>query len=103
MVLKKGNGMSAYQREVMSAWAEFLKVVRYECVNVQQVWEQPLFLNPRITHEQCSLFNLPIWRRVPGFMRAQVIVDEVREIDEMMRLGTAESLLEKIKVGMPSG
>lgn len=116
MVLRKGmlKGLNAYQREVMSAWGESLKYVRYECVNVQQVWEQPIFLNPRITHEKCCLFNLPMWRAgmrrvkdfvleyVPGFMRAQVIVDEVREIDEVMYLGTAERMMKEIKDGMPS-
>ncbi|KAF3847406.1 hypothetical protein F7725_020434 [Dissostichus mawsoni] len=115
MKMGKGrmNGMSEFQKEVLSAWGEFLVNVGYECVNVRQVWQQPIFLNPRIRGEKGSLFNLPMWRvgfrlvkdlvyeYVPGFMRSQVIVDEVRERDLVMGLRTADNVMESIKEGMP--
>ena len=81
--------------------------------NVKQVWEQPVFLNPKITFEEDTIYNRVIWRAgvrkvkdlvyeyVPGFMRAQVMVDEVRERGDEICLGTAEGVLEKIKEGMP--
>lgn len=92
MSLKKG-GMSEFQREVVSAWGGGLSNVKYECVSAKQVWKQPIFLNQRIVKEQKVIFNLPMWRAgfrvvrdlvyeyAPGFMRAQVIVDEDRGRD----------------------
>lgn len=116
MRMKKGmwSGVSEFYQEMLGAWGEFVGNVKYECMNVKQVWEQPIFLNPKITHKGETIYNRVIWRAgirtirdlvyeyVPGFMRAQVIVDEVRERDEEMWLGTAEGVMEKIKKGMPS-
>lgn len=63
-VFKKGrmSGLSEFQREVMSAWGEFVLNVRYECVHTKQVWEQPIFLNKMIMKQGKVLFNLPMWR-----------------------------------------
>ena len=115
MDLKTGmvSGVSDYYKELLGAWGEFVKCVKYECMNVRQVWEQPIFLNPKITFEGSTMFNGLIWRagirkvrdlvyeHVPGFMRAQVIVDEVRQRGDDMWLGTAERMMEQIKDGMP--
>lgn len=115
MELKKGmlSGVSEFYKEVLGAWGEFVKCVQYECKNVKQVWEQPVFLNPKITFGGETIYNRVIWRAgirkvrdlvyeyVPGFMRAQVVVDEVRERGDEMWLGTAEGVMEKIKEGMP--
>ncbi|KAL7375280.1 hypothetical protein ABVT39_014699 [Epinephelus coioides] len=115
MKLKKGmlNEVSDFYKEVLGSWGEFVKCVQYECKNVKQVWEQPVFLNPKITWEGDTLYNMLMWRAgfrkvrdlvyeyVPGFMRAQVIVDEVRDRGDEMWLATAEGVMEKIKEGMP--
>ncbi len=115
MELKKGmlNGVTEFYKEVLGAWGEFVKCVKYECKNVKQVWEQPVFLNPKITCEGGTIYNRVIWRAgfrkvrdlvyeyVPGFMRAQVMVDGVRERGDEMWLGTAEGVMGKIKEGMP--
>ena len=115
MCYKKGwmSGMSEFQEEVMSAWGEFLVNVRYSCVSKEQVWGQPIFQNKMIMKEGEVMFNLAMWRAgfrvvrdlvyeyVPGFMRAQVIIDGVRGEDLLMGKGTAETLLEDIKEGMP--
>ena len=115
MELKKGmlSGVSEFYKEVLGAWGEFVKCVKYECKDVKQVWEQPVFLNPKITFEGNTIYNRVIWRAgvrkvkdlvyeyVPGFMRAQVMVDEVRERGDEIWLGTAQGVLERIKEGMP--
>lgn len=41
-----------------------------------------------------------VYEYVPGFMRPQVIVDEVRGRDLLMGLGTAENVLDSVKEGM---
>ena len=115
MELKKGmlSGVSEFYKEVLGAWGEFVKCVKYECKDVKQVWEQPVFLNPKITFEGNTIYNRVIWRAgvrkvkdlvyeyVPGFMRAQVMVEEVRERGDEIWLGTAQGVLERIKEGMP--
>lgn len=115
MELKKGmmSEVSDFHKEMLGAWGEFVKYVKYECKNLKQVWEQPVFLNPKITWDGETLYNRLMWRAgfrkvrdlvyeyVPGFMRAQVIVDEVRSRGDEMWMGTAEGLMDKIKGGMP--
>ena len=115
MKMKKGmlDGVTDYYKEMLGAWGEFLSFVKYECKNVKQVWEQPAFLNPKITVEGETIFNRVIWRAgirkvrdmvyeyTPGFMRAQVIVDEVRGNGDEIWPGTAEGVIEKIKKAMP--
>jgi len=115
MELKKGmlKGVSEFYKEMLVAWGQFVTNMQFECKNVKQVWEQPLFLNPKITHEGSTIYNLAMWRAgfrkvrdvvyeyVPGFMRAQVVVDEVRGNGGEMWMGTAEGLMERIKNGMP--
>ena len=107
------NGVTDYYKEMMGAWGEFVRCVKYECKNMKQVWEQPVFLNPKITVEGETIFNRVIWRAgirklrdmvyeyIPCFMRAQVIVDEVRRKGDEIWPGTAEGVIEKIKKAMP--
>lgn len=115
MKLTKGmlEGVSDFYKELLGSWGEFVECVQYECKNVNQVWEQPVFLNPKIRWEGETVYNRRMWRAgfrkvrdlvyeyVPGFMRAQVIADEVRDKGDEMWLGTAEGVMEKIKEGMP--
>ncbi|KAF3842499.1 hypothetical protein F7725_024450 [Dissostichus mawsoni] len=117
MALKKEmlSGVSEYHREALLAWGEFLKGVKHECVNVEQVWNQPVFLNHMVAVEQSPVFDLPMWKVgfrhirdlvyefVPGFMGAQVIVDEVRGGGGSMLLRTAEGIMNRVKKGMPGG
>ena len=113
--MKRGmlGNVSEFHKEMLVAWGEVVGKVKFGCKNVQQVWQQPIFMNPQITNEGELLYNRVIWRAgirtirdlvyeyVPGFMRAQVIVDAVREREEEIWLGTAEGIMEKIKNGMP--
>ena len=113
--MKRGmlGDVSEFHKEMLVAWGEFVCKIKYECKNVQQVWQQPIFMNPQIMHEGETMYNRIIWKvgirtirdvvyeYVPGFMRAQAIVDVVREREEEMWLGTAEGIMEKIKNGMP--
>lgn len=113
--MKRGmlGDVSEFHKEMLVAWGEFVGKIKYGCKNVQQVWQQPIFMNPQITHEGETLYNRVIWRAgirtirdvvyeyVPGFMRAQAIMDAVRGREEEMWLGTAEGIMEKIKNGMP--
>ena len=113
--MKRGmlGNVSEFHEEMLVAWGEVVGKVKFGCKNVQQVWQQPIFMNPQITNEGELLYNRVIWRAgirtirdlvyeyVPGFMRAQVIVDAVREREEEIWLGTAEGIMEKIKNGMP--
>ena len=115
MVLKKGmmDGATEIYKEMLGAWGEFVRGVKYECKNVRQVWEQPVFLNPKILAEGETIFNRVIWRAgirkvrdmvyeyIPGFMGAQVIVDEVRGNGDEIWLGTAKGVIEKVKKAMP--
>uniref|UniRef100_A0A671TR16 Reverse transcriptase domain-containing protein n=1 Tax=Sparus aurata TaxID=8175 RepID=A0A671TR16_SPAAU len=115
MKLKKGmlEGVSDFYKEMLGSWGEFVECVQYECKSANQVWEQPVFLNPKIRWEGETVYNRLMWRAgfrkvrdlvyeyVPGFMRAQVIVDEVRDKGDEIWLGTAEGVMEKIKEGMP--
>ncbi|KAF3858933.1 hypothetical protein F7725_012134 [Dissostichus mawsoni] len=117
MALKKEmlSGVSEYHREALLAWGEFLKGVKHVCVNVEQVWNQPVFLNHMVAVEQSPVFDLPMWKVgfrhirdlvyefVPGFMGAQVIVDEVRGGGGSMLLRTAEGIMNRVKKGMPGG
>lgn len=109
------KGVSEYYREVLEAWGEFLGYVSYNCVNIEQVCAQPIFLNPKIKVRDKTLFDRKMWdagfrtlsdlvyEYVPGFMSAQVIVDEVREKGQVVGLKMAEHLLSKIKSGVPKG
>ena len=115
MELKKGmlNGVNEYHKEMLGAWGEFVRSVKYECKSTRQVWEQPVFLNPKIMAEGETIYNRVIWRAgirkvkdlvyeyIPGFMGAQVIVDEVRGNGDEIWLGTAKGVIEKIKKAMP--
>lgn len=115
MELKKGMliGVSEYYKEVLGAWGVFVKRVKYDCKSVQHVWDQPMFLNPQILHEGKTIYNKTMWtsgfRRVrelvheyvPGFMSAQAVVDEVREMGEEISFCAAEGMVKKIKAGMP--
>lgn len=117
MSLKKEmlSSVSEYHREALLAWGEFIKGVKHECVNVEQVWNQPVFLNHMIAVEKCPVFDLQMWgagfrhirdlvyEYVPGFMGAQVIVDEVRCRGGRMPLKTAEGIMNRVKKGMPGG
>jgi len=108
------SGVSDFYKEVVCAWGGVLPKVKYECREVKQVWKQPIFLNPSIKSEGGCIFNLPMWRAgfrvirdlvyefVPGFMRSQVVVDEVKGREMVMGAGTAERVMESIKEGMPS-
>ena len=115
MKFKKGmmNGVTEIHKEMFGAWGDFLKSVKYDCEDVRQVWEQPVFLNPKITVGGEMIYNRMMWRAgirrirdlvyeyVPGFMGAQAVVDEVRENGDEIWLGTAKGELEKIKKAMP--
>lgn len=115
MELKKGMliGVSEYYKEVLGAWGVFVKRVKYDCKSVQHVWDQPMFLNPQILHEGKTMYNKTMWRSgfrrvrelayeyVPGFMSAQAVVDEVREMGEEISFCAAEGMVKKIKAGMP--
>ncbi|KAF3842501.1 hypothetical protein F7725_024452 [Dissostichus mawsoni] len=63
-----------YHREALLAWGEFLKGVKHECVNVEQVWNQPVFLNHMVAVEQSPVFDLPMWK--VGFRHIRDLVYE---------------------------
>lgn len=50
--------MPVFYREVFSAWAEFLVDVNYECDNINQALNQPLFLNPKIKRREKIFYGI---------------------------------------------
>lgn len=65
MVLKKPmiGKMPLFYQEVFTAWAKFVVNVNYECENINQVHNQPIFLNPRIRNRGGKmLYNILFMR-----------------------------------------
>lgn len=89
MALKKTmiEKLPLYYQEVFTAWAEFVENVKYECENINQIHNQPIFLNPRIKRGGKMLYNRLFMRAgvrkvkdlayeyVKGFMPNRAIYD----------------------------
>ena len=102
-----------FHREVLEAWGKFIETANVECSNVEQIWEQPIFLNPKIKCKNTTVFNNAVWdagfRRIKdivyefttGFLSSQVFIDEISERGKEMRASTAKEIMMKIKEGMP--
>lgn len=116
MSLKKSciGEIPIFYQEVFGAWAEFLKKkVSYECADLNQVIQQPLFLNPRVMENEIMLHNGTfmlagvrqikdvVYEYVTGFLPARAIVDCIMEWDEDVSKVTVRNMYEKIKRSIP--
>lgn len=105
--------MPMFYREVFSAWAEFLVNVNYECENINQVLNQPIFLNPRIKRGGKMLYNRLFMRAgvkkvkdlayeyVKGFMPNRAIYDCVVGWSEDIEKEKVDGECENIKKSLP--
>ncbi len=59
LALKKPmvENIPLFYQEVFSAWAEFLVNIGYECENINQIHNQPIFLNPKIRMKGKMFYN----------------------------------------------
>lgn len=98
---------------MLEAWGKFIERIQFDCNNVEQIWEQPLFLNPKIKNNNKVIYNKDLWdagfrkikdvvyELVPGFLRSQVFIDEVNKNGGEMTTDNAEKIMIKVKEGMP--
>ena len=115
MVLKEPmyEKVPFFYQEVFRAWGEFLPNISYNCSNVTEVMNKPVFLNPIIQHNNKMLYNKVfmdagirqvkdmVYEFVPGFLPGQAMVDCVREWDEDARRDMIVKMYDIIKGSMP--
>ncbi len=115
MVLKKPmiGKMPLFYQEVFTAWAEFVVNVNYECENINQVHNQPIFLNPRIRRGGKMLYNRLFMRAgvrkvkdlayeyVKGFLPNRAIYDCVVGWDDEIEKAKVDGECENIKKSLP--
>jgi len=101
--------MPLFYQEVFSAWAEFLDKVDYECDNINQVLNQPLFLNPKIKRGGKTLYNKLFMRAgvrkvkdmayeyVTGFLPNRVVYDCLVGWDDDIEKSKVDCECENIK------
>ena len=46
-----------FYKEVFRAWGEFLPNIAYRCNNIIEAMNEPIFLNPKIQHNNKMLYN----------------------------------------------
>jgi hypothetical protein len=110
MSMKKemlGN-IPLFYREVFEAWGQFLPNVYYECTILENILNQPIFLNPKIKYNNMMLFCKYFMRAgmrqigdiayevIPGFLPFPAIYDNVVEVDEEISKTTVENMYKKI-------
>lgn len=115
MALKKPmiENMPLFYQDVFSAWAEFVVNVGYECVNINQVHNQPIFLNPKISLGWKMLYNRLYMRAdvrkikdmtyeyVKGFLPNRAICDCVVGWDDEIEKSKVDCICENIKTSLP--
>ena len=97
-----------FYREVFEARGQFLPNIYYECTILENILNQPIFLNPKIKCNNMTLFCKYFMRAgmrqigdivyevIPGFLPLQAIYDNVVEIDEEISKTTVENMYKKI-------
>lgn len=115
MALKKPmiENIPLFYQEVLSAWAEFLVDVGYECENINQIYQQPIFLNPKIQMKGKMFYNRlymkagvrqvkdMTYEYVKGFLPNRAIYDCVVEWDDEIEKSKVDSVCENIKTSLP--
>ncbi len=115
MSLKKPmcENIPLFYQEVFSAWAEFLIDVGYECENINQIHNQPIFLNPKIRMKGKMFYNRlymkagvrqvkdMAYEYVKGFLPNRAIYDYVVEWDDEIAESKVDSVCENIKTSFP--
>lgn len=115
MALKKPmmENIPLFYQEVFSAWAEFVVNVEYKCENINQVHNQPIFLNPKIRFGGKMLYNRLYMRAgvrkvkdmtyeyVKGFMPNRAIYDCVVGWDNEIEKSKVDCVCENIKTSLP--
>ncbi|XDV53672.1 hypothetical protein PO909_022110 [Leuciscus waleckii] len=102
-----------FYQEVFSAWAEFLVNIRYECENINQIHNQPIFLNPKIRMKGKMFYNRLymkagirqvkdiVYEYVRGFLPNRAIYDCVVGWDEDIEKSKVDCVCENIKASLP--
>lgn len=105
--------MPLFYQEVFSAWAEFVVNLEYECENIYQVHQQPIFLNPKIRLGGKMLYNRLFMRAdirkvkdmayeyVKGFLPNRAIYDSVVGWDDDIEESKVDRECENIKISLP--
>lgn len=116
MCLTKGcvDKLPLFYKEVFGDWAGFLqKKVVYDCKDMNQVIQQPIFLNPKVIDKGTMLQNEKFvlagirqfkdiaYEYVPGLLPARAIYDCVMEWDEDVKRAAVDNMYDKIKRSMP--
>lgn len=102
-----------FYKEVFLAWGEFLPQIEYTCTHKDNIFNQPVFLNPKIESDGKVLYNKLfmkaglilvkdfLYEVIPGFLRGQAILDTVWEIDDTVESKVVLKVYEKIKLCIP--
>lgn len=102
-----------FYQEVFTAWAEFMGNLNYECEGSNQVFSQPIFLNPKIKMNGKVFYNKLfmmaglrqikdyVYEYVAGFLPNRAIYDCVCEWDDDIRRSTVDNVVENIKTSIP--
>lgn len=85
-----------YYRKVLLAHAEFLNHTDFECCNVNEVREMPIFMNKKVKWKDQVLYNESfleagfrqfkdvMYEVVPGFVPQMALFDAIHVIDDRM-------------------
>uniref|UniRef100_A0A4W5LRK9 Reverse transcriptase domain-containing protein n=3 Tax=Hucho hucho TaxID=62062 RepID=A0A4W5LRK9_9TELE len=102
-----GN-LPLFYREVFEAWGNFLPSISYECTILENILNQPIFLNPKIKYNEMMLFCKYFMRAgmrqigdivyevIPGFLPFNAIYDNVIEVDDEISKTTVDNMYKKI-------
>lgn len=106
------EGMSYFYLEVFEAWGKYIKCVKYECIEKNEVLNQPIFHNPKITFNNkilvSELFEKTGIKQVKhlistdnnNFMTEQEIIQKVRQINKDVRQGIVVGVYKRIRDGL---
>jgi exonuclease III len=115
MCMKKEmlSNIPLFYREVFEAWGEFLPNIYYECTILDNILNQPIFLNPKIQYNNkmlyCKYFMRAGMRQIgdilyeviPGFLPCQAIFDNVDEENDEIGRTTVENMYKRILGCLP--
>ncbi len=107
------NGVPELYKEVLRAWKEFLLTVVYKPEGMEELLNQPLFLNSNIVYENNEIYFKKwikaginkvkdvLYEVKEGFIPLQGIVDEIEEIGEEVDKSIVKQQFDKIKKAIP--
>lgn len=107
------EGVPDFYLECFNAWSNMFKSIRYECKNLRQIYNQPLFLNRNIICKGKFCFNSSFMKAgitqvkdlakeyVPGFINDGFVIEQVKDSDDTLGAKDVENFLRVLKDSLP--